>query len=103
MNGMGIEIELTALLVLQLVGTEVFARFEVETPPSRKILKWLLVIAPTLLLYRFAGHWALALPLGAGALGAAFHVAWCRRNGIDPLEATPRRRYYELRGWRWRD
>lgn len=36
---MGIELELGFLLVLQLIGTEIFAPFEVETSPSKRILK----------------------------------------------------------------
>jgi hypothetical protein len=34
-------------------------------------------------------------------LGLVVHLVWCRKNGIDPLRATPRRRYYEMRGWDW--
>jgi hypothetical protein len=46
---------------------------------------------------------AIAFPVAAGLAGATFHFTWCRRNGIHPLYATPRRRYYELRGWMWRE
>ena len=62
-----------------------------------------LMVALTLGLYRVVGHWALAVPVGMGIAGSTFHILWCRRNGIDPLTAMPRRRYYELRGWRWRE
>ena len=27
----------------------------------------------------------------------------CRKHGIHPLHATPRRRYYELRRWEWKE
>jgi hypothetical protein len=41
-----------------------------------------------------------ALPdTAAGIAGVAFHIWWCRMHGIDPVHATPRKRYYELRGW----
>lgn len=93
--------ELLALLALQTIGSAVFAVFEVETEPWRKILKWTLALLLTLGLYALAGHWALALPLVLAGAGLAFHLWWCRRHGIHPLRATPRRRYYELRGWRW--
>lgn len=98
---MGIELELGVLYLVQTVGHSLFDRFEVETAAWRKILKWLLVAGITLAVYRWVGHWALAVPLGAGLLGGVFHFVWCRRNGIHPLRATPLRRYYELRGWRW--
>ncbi len=100
---MGIELELIVLLVLMTLGTSIFAVFEVETPAWRKITKWTLVHAMTIGLFFLVGHWALILPIGAGAAGATFHYIWCRRNGIHPHLATPRRRYYELRGWPWND
>lgn len=100
---MGIELELAVLLGLAIVGLGVFGVFEVETPAWRRILKWSLVTGLTLGLYALAGHWAVALPIFTGIAGTVFHVVWCRRNGIHPLNATPRRRYYELRGWTWRE
>jgi len=100
---MGIELELGVLLGLVVVGASVFAPFEVETPAWRKLLKWSIVVGLTLALYPLLGHWAILAPLGLGAAGSTFHVWWCRNNGIHPLRAAPRRRYYELRGWQWGD
>lgn len=98
---MGIELEWFVLLVLHLVGTSVFGVFEVETPWWRLVLKWGTVIALTWAAYRFFGHWALAVPLGLSAAGFTVHLVWCRRHGIDPWQATPRKKYYRLRGWAW--
>ncbi len=98
---MGIELELAFLLVLQLVGTEIFAPFEVETPPWKKILKWVVLAGLTLGFYRLIGHWSILIPAVLALAGATFHLFWCKKNGIDPLTASPRRRYYELRGWPW--
>lgn len=98
---MGIELELTVLLALVTVGTSVFAVFEVETAPWRKLLKWSVLYLLTVGLYVAVGHWALALPVAAGIAGSLFHLTWCRRHGIHPFEASPRERYYRLRGWRW--
>jgi hypothetical protein len=75
----------------------------VETPWWRKALKWALITALTLALAAAVGHWALLFPIVAGFAGIGFHFWWCRKNGIDPVHATPRRRYYELRGWTWRE
>ncbi len=100
---MGIELELAVLLAIAVLGPSILARFEAETPAWRKVLKWSLVTAGTVGLYRVVGHWALVVPLGLGALGLSLHFWWCRRHGIHPLQATPRRRYYELRGWSWPD
>ena len=98
---MGLELELLLLLLMTVVGQSTFAVFEVETPAWRKILKWSIVIAATVGLYGAVGHWSLAFPLAAAAAGTVFHFVWCHGHGIHPLRATPRRRYYELRGWNW--
>lgn len=96
-------LELAVLLAIVVIGASGFAVFEVETPVWRKLLKWAGVIGLTLLLARVVGHWALLLPIGAGLAGTVFHVAWCRRHGIHPVYATPRKRFYQLRGWTWKE
>ena len=100
---MGIELELAVLLIAQTIGTAIFAPFEAETPAHLKIIKWGILILGTLALSRVVGHWALIFPLGLGAVGLTFHFVYVNRHGIHPLKATPRRRYYELRGWKWVD
>ena len=98
---MGLELELWVLLVLLTVGSSLFAVFEVETPRWRKMLKWVIIIGETVGLYYVAGHLAVFLPIVAGSVGATYHVAWCRKHGIHPLYATPRRKCYDLRQWEW--
>jgi hypothetical protein len=98
---MDMQPELLTLLLVAVVGQSVFAPFEVESAPWRKLLKWSVVVAITLGARRLIGHAATAIPIVLGLIGVAFHVWWCRRHAIDALRATPRRRYYELRGWRW--
>jgi len=100
---MGIALDLAVLLAIAVLGQSTFAVFEVEVPAWRKILKWTIAVSLTLGLSRLVGHWALLLPVLGGCAGVAGHWIWCRRHGIDPLRATPRRRYYELRGWAWQD
>jgi hypothetical protein len=98
---MGIELELSVLLIMSVVGQSIFSRFALEVPAWRQILKWLVLTGITLGLYAVAGHWALFLPVVLVAALLPAHFTWCRRNGIDPLRATPARKYYELRGWTW--
>ena len=98
---MGIEVELLVLLIMSVVGQSTFARFEIEAPAWRKIVKWSVVIGATIALHRLVGHWSLVLPIAAGIAGTTAHFIWCRRHGIDPWRATPQRKYYELRGWPW--
>ena len=98
---MGVELELASLFVLQTVGYAIFDPFEVETRAWRKITKWFFIGGLTVLVYYWAGHWALLVPLAGGVIGGTVHVIWCRKNGIHPIRATPRRKYYQLRGWEW--
>ncbi len=98
---MGIELELAVLLACAIVGQSTFAKFEIETPPWRKIMKWTMMSVLTVALYQWIRHWALLLPVGMLLIGSTFHLIWCKRNGIDPIRATPSRRYYQLRGWTW--
>ena len=100
---MDVKVELLTLLILQLLGSSVFARFEVETPAVRKIFKWLFMDAATIGLYYIIGHWSLLLPGVMLVIGTTFHFIWCKRNGIDSLRATPKRKYYELRKWKWEE
>ena len=98
---MGVELELYVLLLLLTLGSSIFAVFEVETPRWRKVLKLLIVIGGTVGAYYLVGHLAVLLPIVAGGAGSVFHFMWCRKHGIHPLDATPRRKYYELRHWDW--
>lgn len=100
---MDIKLELIVLLIIQLIGSSAFARFEVETPALRKIIKWLFMDAATIGLYYLIGHWALVLPTLMLLIGTTFHIIWCKKNGINPLRATPKRKYYELRKWKWEE
>ena len=100
---MDVKLELVVLLIIQLTGSSTFARFEVETPALRKISKWLFMDGATVGLYYIVGHWSLMLPGIMLVAGATYHFIWCKRNGIDPLKASPKRKYYELRKWNWEE
>ena len=97
---MEIEIELGEMLVIQLIMTNFFAKFEVETPAFRKIIKWLIIAGITVGLYFLIGHWSVLFPVIALIPGTIYHFRWCKKNGIDPLRATPRKKYYKLRNWK---
>ena len=103
MEQVGIEFELAVLLVVLIFGSSFFAVFEVETPGWGKALKWAIFSGVTLGLYGWVGHWSLAFLAVMAALGTTVHFTWCRKNGIHPLDATPRKKYYERRGWEWRE
>ena len=98
MTSFGIELELFILLLLSNLGIA-FAKFEIATQRWRKVFKWMILHGCTIGLYFFVGHWALVFPLLALGAGCIVHATWCRKHEIDPWNATPRERYYELRGW----
>jgi hypothetical protein len=100
---LGIALELSVLLAVAVLGSAIFAPFELETPAWRKVLKWGIVVGTTLGLAQVVGHWAVLVPVLGGVAGVAGHTVWCRRHGIDPVHATPRRKYYALRGWTWQE
>ncbi len=64
---MGVELELYVLLAIFVLGSSIFAVFEVETARWRKILKWVIVSGGTVGLYYAVGHLALVFPLGLTA------------------------------------
>jgi hypothetical protein len=101
MMEIGIEAEFAALFAVAALGSSFFDKFETETPAARKLARWVLAAALTLGAYAWIGHWALAVLLGFALIGTVTHLIWCRMNAIQPLKAEPRRRYYELRGWKW--
>lgn len=100
---LGIELELSELLILQLFAFVLFGRFEVETPAARRIIKWLIIYLITVGIFLWAGHWAAFFPLLVTVPGSIYHFIWCKKNGIHPLKATPRKKYYQLRKWKWEE
>jgi dolichyl-phosphate-mannose--protein O-mannosyl transferase len=98
---MGIELELATLLVIQTTFITAFGRFELETPFLKKLSKWLIIDGITIGLYCAFEHWAIIFPFVGLVPGTIYHFMWCEKNGIHPLKATPRKKYYELRKWKW--
>lgn len=100
---MGIELEFSELLIIQLLAFVFFGQFEVETPALRRIGKWLFIYGLTIAIYYLFKHWAAIVPGLAIIPGTIYHIYWCKKNGIDPIKATPKKKYYQLRGWKWEE
>lgn len=96
---MGIAPELSGLLLFQLLGSAFFSKFEIETPPLRTIFNWLVIDAITVGLYFLIGHYSMLFPFLIAVIGMIAHVSICKKEGIDPVKATPRKKYYKLREW----
>ena len=94
--------ELLALFIFHTLGFSVFGKFQTETAWWKLTLKWMVILMLIYCLYYFFGHTITLLTiLLLAIIGVAGHTWWCIKNQIHPLNATPRRRYYELQGWKW--
>ena len=100
---MNLELELMILLIVQTTFISAFAKFETETPLFRKLIKWFIIDGLTAGLYFAIGHWSVLFPVLALIPGSIYHFKWCRKNGIHPFNATPRKKYYALRKWDWKE
>lgn len=98
---MSLEMVLLILLVSQMIGMSVFAAFETEASIPARLSKWIFINGGTIGLYYAVGGWSLLLPGFMLVLGLTVHFIICRKYGFHPIYATPRRRYYEFRGWAW--
>lgn len=83
------ELELITLLIIQTIFISAFARFELETPLISKLVKWFIIDGITIGLYFLVGHWAVVFPILGLIPGTIYHFTWCKKNGINPLKATP--------------
>lgn len=92
------ELEFLLAAVLISVATTSFGHFEQHAPLWTRLARWLTYLAVTFAIGHTAGRpWTFVWLLGLPAVGATFHVIWCRRHGINPLTAQPRDRYLQLR------
>ena len=81
---MGIELELSYLLLLLTVGMVSFGRFEADRAIWRGLLKWAILIGGTVGLYTAVGHWSLLFPT-AGLRGDSNHERRHALASSDPL------------------
>ncbi len=96
------EAELLTLLIIHVLGVSVFGKFESETAWWKLTLKWVIILALTYTVYSFYGHvGAFSLFAFMLAVSLSVHFIWCKRKGVHPIKATPKRKYYELRNWKW--
>jgi hypothetical protein len=98
------EMVLLTLLAFQTAGFSVFGKFQTETPWWQGVVKWTIIVAVAWgVAIAFGITVAIFFVAGINIIAVVGHFAWCYRHGIDPVMATPRKKYYELRGWKWRE
>lgn len=92
------------LFVFLALGFAVFGKFQTEAPWWQLFLKWMAILGIAYLLYANFGEIITFIVFGIlVAMSLVIHVWWCVKNGIHPLKATPRKKYYALRGWTWKE
>ena len=95
-------LELFLASTLVAVGSIIFGRFEEGAPRWRRLSKLFLFLAVTAIVSKVFGRtWALLWIFSAGLWGFSVHTRWCKRHGVGVLSAEPRKKYYQLRGWKW--
>lgn len=95
--------EVAIVAIIFAVGNILFCHWEAETPKWRRLLKFILFLAFTLLLTATLGRLWAFLFLGLMALFAVFvHGFWLPwRHGINGWTGEPKEKYYALRGWKY--
>lgn len=93
--------EVAVVASIFAVGNIVFGHFEEQTPPWRRLLKFIAFIAIVTGLSAVLGRaWAFGF-LGLMSLAAVYvHAIWLPSKGINGWTGEPRHKYYELRGWK---
>ena len=68
-------LELKIAAVVVLVAPVVFWRFEEQTPPAKRVMKWGSYLGVTLILFGTVGQpWSLVWAVGLPAVGLSYHV-----------------------------
>jgi len=95
--------EVAVVATIFAVGNILFGHWEAETPKWRRLLKFVIVLALTILIRTTFGRLWAFLFVGTLALGAVIvHGFWLpRRYGINGWTGEPEEKYYALRGWKY--
>jgi hypothetical membrane protein len=95
---------LILLFVFQSLGLALFGKFQTETAWWKQVTKWMVILLIVSALYALAGEIIAIVTLPVLMLaGVVAHIIWCKRNGIHPMDATPRKKYYRIRAWDWKE
>lgn len=95
---------LLALFIFLSLGIAVFGKFQMDAPWWQLFIKWMAILGVSYLLFiNFGETVTYVVFVILISISFIIHFAWCRKNGIHPLKATPRKKYYQLRGWEWKE
>jgi len=80
---------LTSAILIAVLTTG-FGHFESVRSWWARITRWLAYLAVTGMLARWTGRpWTFLWIFGLPAIGAIFHIIWCRRHGTNPSPPNP--------------
>jgi hypothetical protein len=93
--------EIAVIMGIFAFGNILFGHFEEQTPKWRRVAKVFLVTGLAVGISAVAGKAGFYALLAAfAAFFAVVHGWWLPKQGIHPLTAEPKERYYKLRGWK---
>jgi hypothetical protein len=91
--------DVAVVAVMFAVGNILFGHFEEHRPKARRVLKFALFVAVTLVLSANGLRWVAYGAMGVLAVAAAYiHLWWLPRHGVNGWTGEPKARYYELIG-----
>jgi hypothetical protein len=94
-------LDVAAMAAILPIGKLQLRRFEPFMPWWRRVLKTLLLLAITAAVSRYFGRIGVAIGFALALLPVLYiHAIWLPRHGVNGCTAEPRKRYYELRGWK---
>ena len=93
--------EIAVICGITAFGQIFFAHFEERTPKARKVVKLFAVNLLAIALSAYFGRSGLYAFLGLALLAlVVVHGWWLPSKGINGLTGEPKKRYYQLRGWK---
>ena len=93
--------EIAIISTIFAVGNILFGHFEEVTPKWRRISKFLIFVAITILITATIGRLWFYVMLGCSAVAVlVIHGWWLPKHGINGWTGEPKEKYYELRGWK---
>jgi Mn2+/Fe2+ NRAMP family transporter len=98
---MNLWIDVAVMASAYAVGVILFGHFEERTPKWRRVLKFFMFTGVIVLISATAGRaWSIGFVAALLSLVAVVHAWWLPRQGIHPLTAEPKDKYYALRAWK---
>lgn len=93
--------EIAVITTIFAIGNILFGHFEEATPKWKRVGKFFLFVAITILITGIFGRlWFYLLLAVMSLVVLLIHGWWLPKHGINGWTAEPKEKYYALRGWK---